>query len=95
MELTTIFSKPTMVRSNQPSYLMRGPNNVKQPTLTRSKTSSSLSELDSSNHGMRMRAFTEDTYKKNMVRSRKRAKNSSVYTFIHSQRRVGVVVRLY
>jgi len=93
MELTTIFSKPTMVRSNQPSYLMRGPNNVKQPTLTRSKTSSSLSELDSSNHGMR--AFTENIYKKNMIRSRKRAKNSSVYTFIHSQRRVGVVVRLY
>ena len=93
MELTTIFSKPTMVRSNPPSYLMRGPNIMKQPTLTRSKTSSSLSELDSSNHGKR--AFTEDTYKKNMVRSRKRAKNSSVYTFIHSQQRVGVVVRLY
>ena len=42
MELTTIFSKSTMVRSKPSSYLMHGPEVLSKPTMVRSKPPSYL-----------------------------------------------------
>jgi len=64
----------------------------RKPTLVRSKTSYSLTELDFSNDNSEV--FLTPTYKSTVISIRRRAQNSSICTFVHYQRQRGISIQI-